>query len=85
MRDGYCRNHEKHSTGLETLTECQGLCLERDNCTGVSYISYKILGKNDCDLCRDNNTETRLTYNTFMKPGNSELIVFKNMLGVCIS
>ena len=86
--DAYCDNNEEHSVKLKDVTECQGLCLERDNCIGVSFSQYYVqsgasyYGKSPCYFCRDAVTQTNTVYDTFIKPGNPELIVIKNMLAM---
>ena len=73
----YCTDKEEHSTTVETVTVCQGLCLERDNCVGVSFSYWS-----DCYFCRSANTRTDAHWETYLLPGNPELIVFSNMLGM---
>ena len=73
----HCPNNEEHSTYLKSLTECQGLCLERDNCVGVSFSYWS-----NCYFCRSANTRTDAHWETYLLPGNPELIVFSNMLGM---
>ena len=35
-----CRNNPNSESGIETLVECQTLCLQNNNCVGVSFSTY---------------------------------------------
>ena len=72
MSGAHCINNEEHSSQLETLTECQRLCLERDNCIGVSFSAYHAStdGSSHCYFCEDAVTTTESNYDVYLMPGN---------------
>ena len=85
VRRKQCNNNEKHSTPLETVEGCKSYCLERDWCIGVSFSSYWVrrFGNSKCYFCYEAaNTGYFPNYDIYIRPGNPELIVFSNMLGM---
>ena len=52
-----CINGELHSTSLKTLTECQTICRQRDDCIGVAFSSTIVhsgnSGSSNCYFCPD--------------------------------
>ena len=81
----YCVNAEEYSPGVETLTECQGQCLERAYCIGVHWSSYHAARKiedptragSQCRYCDDTVTATGGgLYDTYFMPGNPQQIIF---------
>ena len=91
MSGKYCINSEDYDRS-ETLTECQGVCLERDNCIGVAWSSYHANRKiqdpsrsgSRCYFCHDAVTSTGGgLYDMYLMPGNPQQSVF-HMLAILI-
>ena len=80
MSGKYCINSEDYDRS-ETLTECQGVCLERDNCIGVAWSSYHANRKiqdpsrsgSRCYFCDDAVTSTGGgLYDMYLLPGSPQ-------------
>ena len=66
-----CPNSEEHTAKLETLTDCQRLCVNEKNCIGVSFSNYWTTEDRNshCYFCRDADTLTDKNYDVYLRPG----------------
>ena len=75
-----CSNNSNSKYVVETLAECQSMCLQNDYCFGVSFSTYwAIHATSWCYLCNDYNTTAVGYYDFYQRPGNVNwYVILKN-------
>ena len=66
-----CSNNSNSEYVIENLAECKSMCLQNNNCVGVSFSTYwAIHATSWCYLCNDYNTTAVGYYDFYQRPGN---------------
>ena len=66
-----CPENLHSESGIETLVECQSLCLQNNDCVGISFSPYWAThAASWCYLCKNYNTTHDVYYETYQRPGD---------------